>query len=313
MEKSFESKILLFGEYSIIHDSMALSIPYHAFGGKLTSFPKHLFGKNAKKSNNHLIKFANHILEMKQEGKLPFEINAEQFVIDAEKGLIFDSNIPQGAGVGSSGALVATVYDTYTDYGRPDLENISSQELKELKARFAALECYFHGDSSGLDPLSCYVKKPILVKDKNNFSVVGLPKKSKESNSGIFVINSGLVGKTEPLVRLFKEKCVDEKYLKKIKEELIPFNNECIGHFLDGDVKSLLKDIKKISHFALQNLSPMIPSKIQKIWKSGLESGNYSLKLCGSGGGGYILGFTDNLELAKKDLKDYPIQVVHTL
>lgn len=312
MEKSFESKILLFGEYSIIHDSMALSIPYEAFAGKLTSFPKHLFGEKAKKSNAHLVKYAKHIIEQKKNNELSFDIDAEKFLQDADNGLIFDSNIPQGAGVGSSGALVATVYDTYTSYGRPNLDKISSAELKELKGRFAELECYFHGDSSGLDPLSCYVKQPILVKDKNNFSVVGLPK-SNDSKSGIFVINSGLVGKTEPLVRLFKEKCENEKYLKKIKEELIPFNNQCIQHFLDGDVKGLLKDIKKVSRFALQNLSPMIPSKFQKIWEQGLETGDYYLKLCGSGGGGYILGFTDNLERAKKELKDYPIQVVHTL
>jgi mevalonate kinase len=35
------------------------------------------------------------------------------------------------------------------------------------------------------------------------------------------------------------------------------------------------------------------------------------LKLCGSGGGGYILGFTEDLERAKLSLKDYKLEVVY--
>ena len=33
---SFNSKILLFGEYGIMHDSNALSIPYKKFNGSLS-------------------------------------------------------------------------------------------------------------------------------------------------------------------------------------------------------------------------------------------------------------------------------------
>jgi len=38
---------------------------------------------------------------------------------------------------------------------------------------------------------------------------------------------------------------------------------------------------------------------------------DYYLKLCGSGGGGYILGFTEDLERAKASLKDYKLEVVY--
>ena len=34
---------------------------------------------------------------------------------DIDKGMYFDSSIPQGYGVGSSGALVAAVYDKYAN------------------------------------------------------------------------------------------------------------------------------------------------------------------------------------------------------
>lgn len=55
----------------------------------------------------------------------------------------------------------------------------------------------------------------------------------------------------------------------------------------------------------------MIPKQFHQIWKEGIESGAYYLKLCGSGGGGYILGFTQDIDKAKKILKDYPLEVVY--
>ena len=38
-EQAFHSKILLFGEYSIIQESMGLSVPYKNFEGQLTFSP----------------------------------------------------------------------------------------------------------------------------------------------------------------------------------------------------------------------------------------------------------------------------------
>ena len=34
------------------------------------------------------------------------------------------------------------------------------------------------------------------------------------------------------------------------------------------------------------------------MWAKGIESNDYFLKLCGSGGGGYILGFSEDFEKA---------------
>ena len=55
----------------------------------------------------------------------------------------------------------------------------------------------------------------------------------------------------------------------------------------------------------------MIPDEFHHLWKKGIDSGSYFLKLCGSGGGGYILGFAPNIEQAKNDLKDYNLEVVY--
>ena len=54
----------------------------------------------------------------------------------------------------------------------------------------------------------------------------------------------------------------------------------------------------------------MIPSGFNDIWRKGLETGSYYLKLCGSGGGGYLIGFSDSLDKAEKELADYKFQEI---
>jgi mevalonate kinase len=67
----------------------------------------------------------------------------------------------------------------------------------------------------------------------------------------------------------------------------------------------------KISELQYIHLKKMIPIEFHVLWEEGLKSKDYYLKLCGSGGGGYILGFTQDLEKAKKSLKDYKLEVVY--
>jgi mevalonate kinase len=47
----------------------------------------------------------------------------------------------------------------------------------------------------------------------------------------------------------------------------------------------------------------MMIEQFHAIWQNGIDTNDYYLKLCGSGGGGYILGFTEDLERAKLSLK----------
>ena len=57
----------------------------------------------------------------------------------------------------------------------------------------------------------------------------------------------------------------------------------------------------------------MIPQKFEEIWRKGLETNAYYLKLCGSGGGGFVLGFTEDLDLAQEMLKDHSLQVIYKM
>jgi len=57
----------------------------------------------------------------------------------------------------------------------------------------------------------------------------------------------------------------------------------------------------------------MIPEGFKDVWKRGIESGDYYLKLCGSGGGGYILGFTRDYANAQEQLKGYELELVQRI
>ena len=82
--------------------------------------------------------------------------------------MYFDSSIPQGYGVGSSGALVAAIYDKYATDKITVLENLTREKLLKLKIIFSKMESFFHGKSSGLDPLNSYLSLPILINSKDN-------------------------------------------------------------------------------------------------------------------------------------------------
>src|SRR3990167_3789440 len=103
----FYSKILLFGEYGIIQDSKGLSIPYNFYNGALKSDENPT--EEAKKSNESLVKFVAYLKKLQTEQPELVTFNIEVLQNDVNNGMYFDSSIPQGYGVGSSGALVAAI------------------------------------------------------------------------------------------------------------------------------------------------------------------------------------------------------------
>lgn len=304
----FYAKILLFGEYSIIEDSMGLTVPYNFYQGRLKQ--SELNSDQNKSSNDALLKYYKYLLKLSQKDELLCELDLKSLKEDLENGLIFDSNIPQGFGVGSSGALCAAIYNKYSINSISSGSDLKKHQITELKLIFAQLESYFHGKSSGIDPLICYINIPLLIKSKSDIGTVGIPEVF-EGKGAIFLLDSGSPGETEPLVNLYMEKCKNLGFRNLVKDEFVKYNDACIKAFLVSDIKALFTNLKHLSRFLFDNLNPMIPSVFHKLWKDGLESNAYYLKLCGSGGGGFILGFTQNLDLAQEVLKDHELEIIH--
>ncbi|WP_411767338.1 mevalonate kinase [Winogradskyella sp. A3E31] len=302
----FYSKILLFGEYGIIKDSKGLSIPYNFYNGALKLDDN--LSDSAKQSNNKLKQFADYLKKI--DANL-VEFDIDSLNDDIQSGMYFDSSIPQGYGVGSSGALVAAIYDKYAKDKITVLENLTRDKLLKLKAIFSEMESFFHGKSSGLDPLNSYLSLPILINSQDNIEATGIPSQATDGKGAVFLLDSGSVGETAPMVSIFMENMKQEGFRKMLKDQFIKHTDACVEDFLKGDVKSLFKNTKQLSKVVLNHFKPMIPKAFHDLWKKGLESNDYYLKLCGSGGGGYILGFTENIDKAKAALKDHKLEVVY--
>lgn len=305
----FYSKILLFGEYGIIKDSKGLSIPYNFYNGalKVDENPT----EEAKKSNISLSKFVIYLEQLQKDKPELVTFNLDALKNDIAKGMYFDSSIPQGYGVGSSGALVAAIYDKYADNKITVLENLTREKLLQLKAIFSQMESFFHGKSSGLDPLNSYLSIPILINSKDNIEATGIPSQTADGKGAVFLLDSGIVGETAPMVSIFMENLKDQGFRKMLKNQFVKYTDACVENFLHGDMKSLFSNTKKLSKVVLNHFKPMIPEQFHSVWQKGIDTNDYYLKLCGSGGGGYILGFTQNLEKAKESLKDYKLEVVY--
>ncbi len=304
----FYAKILLFGEYGIIKDAMGLSIPYNFYKGAFKE-SSNLEGKS-KSSNQHLLKYHNHLSQLTATGEILAPLRLDEFKNDIQNGLYFDSSIPQGFGVGSSGALVAAIYDRYVIDKVASEDNLSREGLVKLKQIFSQMESYFHGKSSGIDPTICYLNLPLLIKSKDELGTVELPEFSTKTGA-IFLLNSGQPGETQPMVNIFMEKLKEEGFRKMLKEQFTKYNDECISSFLKGDIKPLFRNLKKLSGLLLENFSPMIPSTYHELWKKGIDSNAYYLKLCGSGGGGFILGFTRDFKKASQVLAKHNPEVIY--
>jgi mevalonate kinase len=305
----FYSKILLFGEHGINKGSKGLSIPYNFYNGGLKVTDAET--PEAKKSNQSLRGFVTWLEQLQAEEPELVNFDLATLKLNVEAGMYFDSSIPQGYGIGSSGALVAAIYDQYANDKITVLENLTREKLLCLKKIFSRMESYFHGTSSGLDPLNSYLSIPILINSHDNIEATGIPTQNPDGKGAVFLLDSGVVKETAPMVQIFMESLKDKGFRTMVKEQFTKYTDVCIDNFLHGDIKALFLNTKKLSSVVLNNFKPMIPEQFHELWQKGIETNDYYLKLCGSGGGGYILGFTEDIEKAKQSLHGHNLEVVY--
>lgn len=306
-ETFFPSKVLLFGEYSIIHGSQALAMPYEMFGGEL-DFPR--AGEGSSKSQDSNLELRNFYLYLQQNvDDFHFSIDLMSLDFDIKQGMYFRSSIPQGHGLGSSGALCAALLYRYGSF--PQNSPLLGDDLLRLKKQFGQMESFFHEKSSGLDPLISFLKRPLLLQGINDFSFPQLPSKGGQKDKGaIFLLDTGRSRKTGPLVNLYLEKYRHEEFRNLIENELIPCNNRCIQNFLAARWDNLQKDFYQLASFQYAHFLPMIPQILRKGWENGLTNHGFALKLCGGGGGGYLLGMSPDLSLVHKALPDFALRAL---
>lgn len=258
----FGCKVLLTGEYLVIDDAPSLAVPSGVFTGSWF-FDEHVH------SEEKWEKFASHLKGLSY-------IDAELFYKDLKGGLDYYSNIPIGYGLGSSGALVAGIYRMYAF--RPQ------DDLKLLKVELAQIESFFHGSSSGIDPLVIYLNQAVMTGEKNVETV----RISSEATKNWSLFDSGISRSTSPLVAYFKKQVKPQN--TKNLEQLKDLNQELIHGFMinqTSDFDTVL--IKKLSQLQLDVFDGIIDENTKFWWKNGLKTDEYFFKLCGAGGGGMYL------------------------
>ena len=290
---SFNSKILLFGEYGIMHDSNALSIPYKKFNGSLSK-SNHL-SEDQKISNRNIESLYEYII---QEDYLNDIINSDNLKEEIDSGLYFDSNIPIGSGLGSSGALVSSIISRYS---KVDLKSFSNSEIKKI---MSLVESKFHGNSSGFDPAVSYFNKPMLYSNQK----IKLIERIAFKDFKVYIIDSQIDSSTKKMIKVFEDKISKSEFRLFFNSKFINNTNQCINHLIN--TSKLFRDsVKELSNDTLHNFHEMIPKKLKNKWKEGIKNDSYYMKLCGSGGGGFFLAydFDNQINSSFSDFKIYQI------
>lgn len=278
----YYSKILLFGEYTVMNGSSVLSIPYKNFSAHLvTALQGTGITGETVESNRLLSEYCDFLCD----GEAGKYIETARFRQDIDSGLFMESNIPVGYGLGSSGALVASVFNAY---GKAEFKNKGKVDLLGI---FASLETYFHGKSSGMDPLSCFTGEPLYIRNPAKIETTRVPGTGDPHDLSIFLLDTGMTSATGPLVNLYLEKLEEQEFKNRVEKVLVPLTDSCIENIIDYKSEGFFQDVRSLSELQLLLLPEMIPGHLVNAWKFGLESGDFCLKLCGSGGGGYLLVF----------------------
>jgi mevalonate kinase len=286
--RRFYGKVILFGEHTIIENGQALVWPLKSISGRLL-----IDDKVDPSSNHHLLKFHAYLSSIQLPGGVILDL--DQFKNEIDDGLRLASNAPQGYGVGSSGILTSAIFSRYYK-GQQRLS------MPRLKMILAEMESYFHGQSSGIDPLISFFNQPLMF-NKNSIGLIDtIPEKLL---SRFYLIDTNKSRSSGPQVKWVRDN-LREPGFKKTFTQMCQAILPLMETFLSDDLTAFERKLKQLSHMQWQWFKPLIPDHLISMWQYGLDSDQYYMKLCGAGGGGYMLLFKKE-QLPETTLNILPI------
>jgi mevalonate kinase len=259
-------KLLLFGEYTVLLGGEALALPLHGLSGR--------WEERGGPPDERLEAWLAWLTDQESRSELPWTLDLAGFSHFIASGGRFHSAIPTGCGLGSSGALVAALADRWS-------ASLPS-DLGLRRAGLARLESFFHGNSSGLDPLVSLQGTALHLLPEGGMHELELPPLPDR----LFLLDSRMPRQTAPLVVRFREDTANEGYRKDLQEHLMPQVNAAIAALSAGKEDAMGQAFRRISTLQAEHFIAMIPDPIRELW----SSEGHVLKLCGAGGGGYFLG-----------------------
>ena len=285
----FPAKIILFGEYATLVGAPALALPLAQYSAQWSR----VADACATSSRNALWQLFLYLEHLKTQKKLLADLDFTAFSAALNAGFWIESDIPNGYGLGSSGAVVAAVYHEFCAAPVTD--------LVVLKQILAQMEAHFHGTSSGIDPLISFVKQPILIENSEKMQQTAV---STDILNHFFLIDTQKSRNTQHFVEIFKTKIKNDTAFAKIcANELKTQTENGISAVLTNDFTKLNTEIALLSQTQYDNFTEMIPDTMRSFWQNGLTNDVYKMKLCGAGGGGFLMGFANDFDALPDDLK----------
>lgn len=315
---TYPGKALLFGEYTILIGSSALSIPLPRYQASLRLPVEEykISDHDRLESNRQLVNF-HHFL-MSNRNYFGSFLDLDRFGRELTAGLYLRSTIPHHYGLGSSGAVCAAIFGKYgkwmTDPGYssriPDsglMDPFSGilHPATALTDLFSRMESFFHGKSSGYDPLVSFIQRPLLWQPGKTVDEVCIPD-SITKEFPVTLIDSGQPAGTGSMVSRFLKKYVPGNRPTPVAREYVELTNRTIRHFLQEETDGFRNVLKDLSRLQYEEFLPMIPPSLHALWEAGLHTGSHFLKFCGSGGGGFFLCFIHNNPEAKTRIGESP-------
>jgi mevalonate kinase len=289
--RKYSSKVLLFGEYGILYGTQALAIPFKKFYG---------YFDRDNQVNKHLQVFYEYLVQQNKNLKYPLDL--KRLFTDIQQGLTFKGNIPIGYGIGSSGALSAAIY---TEYGS-DRKKRFNKDLKSLLFDLAIIESCFHGKSSGFDPMVSLTDRALYSRGEHHIEFIDF---HFQNDKYIFVLlDSGGTGATAKHVHAFKDKLCHKDFERKFREAYSGFSDGAVQALLNNKYDEVFQKFGLLSEFQFEHMNSLITENLLSVFESGLKSGEYFLKLCGSGGGGFYLAMVKPGSLGV--LEKFPLYVL---
>jgi mevalonate kinase len=256
----YPSKLILFGEHTVIYGSDLVCMPYGDKYIKIVEAPNENY-KALQEFHQYLLKHPKLSHRFDFEGVTAFY-----------QSFSLSSNIPIGYGLGSSGALTALYYDLFFE---------KSAALIDKKEDLAEIECFFHGKSSGIDPLVSYLNTSLHVRGQEINPI------SFELPFALTLFDSGIARKGQQAISCFESYSqIDRLKNDRLLRVYIPRLNEVIIKMIQGEID--WEKIDWLSRFQYYNFGFLVPKDVKSVWQDGWKSQEF-MKLCGAGNGGFYL------------------------
>ncbi len=287
----------MLGEHTVLHGSAAFAVPLRRYSARvalqrLTSDAHQL---PIEKGIHASFDFGKWLAFAKTSEVLAGKLDFERWEQESQ-GLGVYADIPIGYGLGSSGAITAEAYRRYL------LEEVPSLPL--LRKQLAALESFFHGESSGLDPLVSFLDQAIYIHPSGEIEAVTMAETFPifDSKGAWFLIDSGQPRAGKDAIARFGESCKDNRWVKEVLKPMNVLVDALAQGFKLEHVDGLSPKLRALSELQLEALKFLIPTSIETKWSQWLSKDVAYLKLCGAGGGGFFLGYAPDKSSIREEV-----------